>query len=276
MDAINTSTAVQTNLLALQRAADVRSESAKRLSTGLEIQRATDGPSAFFQAQALTARVSGLFEAKDNIGQALSAVESALNGVDALTEISQQLSGVALAVRGGSAEARQAAAGQFNALREQLDSIARDATYLGTGLVQSDPDSLTVSLNETGSSDVTVDGAGLDASGLGIGDALTSYNAFASDLDVEAALNDLSNAVSSLRSTASSFGSDVALLGIRENFASNLGATLEAGTAKLVNADLEEEAARQLASQVRQDLSTLDLRIAAQGAQQITQILFAG
>ena len=274
-DSISTSTAVQTNLLALQRAAGVRNESARRLSTGLEVERATDGPSAFFQSQALTNRVSGLFEAKDNIGQALSAVEGALNGIDALTEITQQLRGIALAARGGSAETREAAASQFNALREQLGNLAQDATFQGTGLIQNNPESLTVTLNETGSSNLTVVGAASDASGLGIGDALASYNNFASDADIEAALNDLSAAASSLRSTASSFGTDIALLGIREDFASNLGSTLEAGAAKLVNADLNEEAARQLSSQVRQDLSTLDLRIAAQSEQQVAQILFA-
>lgn len=276
IDSINQSSAVQTNLLALQRAADVRAESARRLSTGLEIERATDDPSSFFQAQALTGRVSGLFEAKDNIGQALSAVEGALNGVDALTDVSQQLQGIALAARGGSTEARAAAAEQFNALRNQLDNLAQDATYLGTGLVQGNADSLTISLNETGTSAATVGGSASDANGLGVGDALASYNNFASDADIETALNDLSDAISSLRSTASSFGSDVALLDIREGFAENLGSTLESGAAKLVNADLNEEAARQLSSQVRQDLSTLDIRIAAQGEQQVAQILFAG
>ena len=275
VDSITTSAVVQTNLLALQRAAAIRGESAQRLSTGLEVQRATDDPSAFFQAQALTDRVSGLFEAKDNIGQALSAVEGALDGVEALDDISQQLRGIALAARGGSSESREAAAAQFDALRDQLGHLARDVNYLGTNLVQGAPDSLTVSLNETGSSEVTIEGAESDANGLGIGDALASYNNFASDADIENALNDLSAATSSLRSTASSFGSDVALLGIREDFASNLGATLEAGAAKLVNADLEEEAARQLSSQARQDLSTFSLRIAAQRSQQLVQTLFA-
>jgi flagellin-like hook-associated protein FlgL len=160
-------------------------------------------------------------------------------------------------------------------LRDQLGQLANDATYLGTGLVQENPDSLTVSLNETGTSQVTVNGAASDAGGLGIGDALSSYNNFASDADIESALNDLSAATASLRSTASSFGSDVALLGIREDFAANLGSTLEGGAAKLVNADLHEEAARQLSSQVRQNLSTLGLRIAAQSSQQVAQTLFA-
>ena len=274
MDTVNLTSAVRTNLFALDRATTARNESARRLSTGLEVERATDGPSTFFQAQALSGRVSDLFEAKGNIGQALSAVGGALDATDALTNLTDQLRGVALAARGGSVESRQAAAEQFDSLREQLANLAEDATYLGTGLVRSDSESLDVAANETGTSRVLVEGRAADASGLGIGSALGDNNGFAGDTDIDAALGELSGAVSTLRANAANLGSDVATLNIREDFASRLENTLESGAAKLINADLNEEAARQLSSQVRQELSTLNLSIAAQGARQISQILF--
>lgn len=274
MSDINLTSTVRDGLFALDRASSARAQSTRRLSTGREVERATDGPAAFFQSQALSNRASGLFGAKDNIGQALSAVEGALDATDALTDIARQLEGVARGARGGSAEDRQAAAEQFDSLRRQLDNLAGDATYQGTGLVRSDSESLTVSLNETGTSRVTVDGRAADASGLGISSAQGAGNGFATDADIDAAVSEVRNAISSLRSGSSGFSADVATLNIREEFSARLGNTLDEGAAKLVNADTNEEAARQLSSQIRQDLSVQSLSVAARGARQISQILF--
>ncbi len=274
-DIINLTSSVRTNLFALNRASEAREQSVRRLSTGLEVQRATDGSADFFQSQALTNRASGLFQAKDDIGQALSAVEGALDGIDALGTVTDQLRGIALAARGGSDDSRSAAAEQFDSLRRQLNNLARDTSFQGTNLIDGAADDLTVSLNETGSSSLTIEGRSSDASGLEIGSALDDFGGFASDADIDTALADLRAATSSLRSSASSFGADVATLNIREDFAQNLGSTLESGSAKLVNADLNEESARQLSSRIRQELSALNLSIAAQGSTQITQLLAA-
>lgn len=272
---ISLTESVRTNLFALQNVAKVRAESGRQLSTGLRVERATDDAVSFFQAKALTNRVSDLFDVKNDIGQALSAVESSLNGVDGLDSIAKQLRGIALSVRGGTDEARAAAAEQFDELRNQLDNLANDASYQGTNLVGSGPDDLTVRLNETGTASTTVEGTASDAEGLGIQSAASVFGSFASDADIDAAIAQIDGAISQLRSSASSFGSDVALLNTRESFTSNLSNTLEDGAGKLVNADLNESAAVQLSSQIRQQLGTNSLRLAAQAEQLVGQLLFS-
>jgi len=274
MDAINLTESTRTNLQALQNVSRVREQSARQLSTGLKVERATDDAVSFFQARGLTNRVSDLFDVKNNIGQALSAVESSLVGVDALDSLSKQLRGVALAARGGTDESRAAAAEQFDMLRNQLANLANDVSYQGTGLVAASPDNLTVGLNETGSATVTVEGSASDAVGLGIQSAADGFGGFSSDAEIDAAVAQIDGAISQLRSNASGYGSDVALLSIRENFTSNLSATLEEGAAKLVNADLNESAAVQLSSQVKQQLGMNTLQLAAKAEQQIGQLLF--
>ncbi len=275
MDAINLTETTRTNLFALQRTALVREQSARQLSTGLKVERATDNPVSFFQASALTNRASDLFDVKNDIGQALSAVESSLVGVNALDDLASQIRGIALSARGGSAEARAAAADQFDSLRDQLGNLANDTSYQGTSLLASNPDNLTVGLNESGSAATTIEGSASDASGLGIQSALGAFSGFASDADIDAAVAQIDGAISQLRSSASGFGSDVGLLNIRENFTSSLNATLQEGAAKLVNADLNESAAVQLSSQIKQQLGTNSLRLAAQAEQSIGQLLFS-
>lgn len=275
MDPINLTETVRTNLFTLQNVGKVREQSARQLATGLKVERATDDAVSFFQARGLSNRVSDLFEVKNNIGQALSAVESSLAGVDALDSLAKQARGIALSARGGTEEQRAAAAEQFDALRQQIGNLANDISYQGIELVGSTPDDLTVTLNESDSATVTIEGSASDASGLGISSAQTVFGGFAADSDIDAAIAEIDGAISQLRSTASSFGSDVALLNTRESFTSNLSATLEQGAAKLTEADLNEAAAVQLSSQIKQQLGTNTLRIAGEADRLLGQLLFS-
>ena len=84
---------------------------------------------------------------KDGINQDVSALSGALSGTSAITAIANQLEGIAIAARGGSADDRAAAAAQFDALRTQIDSLADDAGFNGINLISASPGSLTVALN---------------------------------------------------------------------------------------------------------------------------------
>jgi len=273
MTDISVSASTRQSITLLQRTADLRAESTRRLATVLRVGSVNDGPSAYFQAQGLSNRVQDLLSAKDDIGQAASAVESALVGLDSIESLSQQLKGLALAAKGGTADQRAAAAEQFDTLRSQLSALAEDAGYNGTNLISSNPGDLDVNLNGGGSSSLTIQGRAADGSTLGIGSAAGSYNNFATDADIDAAVANLDNAIASVRSSASSLGSSVAALNVRETFNENLSNTLEAGAAKLVQADLNEEGARLVSLQVRDQLGTEALRIATRSDQLIANLL---
>jgi len=120
-----------------------------------------------------------------------------------------------------------------------------------------------------------VEGTASNAPSLGIQSALEQFYSFEFDQYIDAAVAQVDGAIAQLRSNASSFGSDVALLNIRENFTSSLNATLEEGAAKLVNADLNEAAALALSSQVKQQLGTASLRLTTQAEQLVGQLLFS-
>jgi flagellin-like hook-associated protein FlgL len=151
---------------------------------------------------------------------------------------------------------RAGLASQFDALRSQIDQLARDAGYNGVNLLAGD--TLTVAFNESGSARATFTGANISASGLGVGAA---SNQFQTDADVNAALSGISSAVSSVRSFAAQFATNTAVVSMRADFTRSMINTLNAGADDLVAADINEEAAVLMALRSRQDMATLGLSI---------------
>ncbi len=270
MSDVNLSGATRTNLLALQNTTDLISRTQERLSTGLKVNSAIDDAIAFFGARSLTDRAGDLAVLKDSVDQGISSVETAVQGVEAITDIVEQMKGLALSAKSdANVENRSKAALQFNDLRNQLDNLANDASYKGTNLVKGSPANLKGTFSEDGSSTLTISGVASDASGLSI---IAAASNWAADANVDSAINDLDSALTTLRSTASTMGSSASVLSLRLDFTTNLINSLEEGASKLVNADLNEESASLLTLQTRQQLGTIGLSIAQQSEQSILRL----
>jgi len=269
-DSINLSGATRTNLLALQRTTDLISRTQERLSTGLKVNSAIDDAIAFFQSRSLSDRASDLAVLKDTIDQGISTVETAVSGIEAISDLVEQMKGIALGAQSdASTENRSKAALQFNDLRRQLDNLATDAEYKGTNLLKSSPANLKVTFSEDGSSTLTISGVSSDSSGLSIAAAASDW---ANDTNILTSINKLDSALTTLRSTASTLGSNASVLTLRLDFTKNLVNSLEQGSAKLVNADLNNESANLLTLQTRQQLGTIGLSIAQQSEQSILRL----
>lgn len=268
VDKIGLSSGVSANLQSLQRTSKFIERTDQRLLSGLRIKDPLDGAAEFFTSRALSNRASDLTQAKGNIDQAISTVEAANVGLDAINDLAQQARAVAQAAKSTSdATERQALAAQFNELRGQIDSLAQDAGFSGTNLISSSPDNLDVALNEDGSSSLTVQGTDSTSAGLGLGS-----RTFASDADIDAAISDATGAISSVRSSASTLGSNVTVLQNRIDFTENLTNTLESGAGSLTLADLSEEAANRLSLGTRQQLGANSLALAAESERAVLGI----
>ncbi len=101
-------------------------------------------------------------------------------------------------------------------------------------------------------------------------DALDS--GFADDKSIDAILNNLNGALSTLRTQASTFGTNLSTVEIRQDFTKNLINTLTEGAGKLTLADTNEEGANLLALQTRQQLSTTSLSFASQADQAVLRL----
>jgi flagellin-like hook-associated protein FlgL len=163
--------------------------------------------------------------------------------------------------------ARQTFAQQYNELMNQIDGLARDSAYNGINLLQSE--ALRVTFNEDNSSSMTIRGVDFDSDGLGLADA---GGQFQTETDVDAALAQLSSALISLRSQATTLGSNLTVVQMRENFMKQMINTLRTGADALVLADTNEEGANMLALQTRQQLSQTALSLATQAEQSVLRL----
>ncbi|WP_319533458.1 flagellin [uncultured Cohaesibacter sp.] len=162
---------------------------------------------------------------------------------------------------------------QYNEILDQIDELARDASYNGINLINGLGEDLTVAFNEhrdENKSELIIKSADLTASGLSLTDANTL-----SDEEADLKLDALADALVTLRSQASTFGSNLSTVQIRDDYTSEMINTLQTGADNLVLADSNEEGANMLALQTRQQLSTTSLSLAAQADQAVTQFLRA-
>jgi hypothetical protein len=166
----------------------------------------------------------------------------------------------------GGNEVRTKLVDQFNELRDQLDKLSDDASFNGVNLLRGDK--LKLTFNETGTSTIdiqTEDGDAVNSAFLGISDSVNAD--FDSDTSIDAKLATLGDALNTLRSQASTFGSNLSIVQNRQDFTKNMIATLQTGADNLVLADTNEEAANMLALQTRQQLSSTALSLASQADQ---------
>lgn len=159
---------------------------------------------------------------------------------------------------------------QYNEILDQIDDLAYDASYNGVNLINSTTTELSVAFNErrdNNKSELIINGVDLSSLGLNLTDA-TSLDTS----DANAKLDELTNAISELRSTGSRLGSQISIVQIREDFTKESINTLQTGADALVLADSNEEGANVLALQTRQQLSTTALSLASQADQAVLRL----
>ena len=152
---------------------------------------------------------------------------------------------------------RQSLALQFDAIRGQIDEAAADSGLNGTNLLTSG--SLTLALNETGSSKLTVSGADLSSAGIGL--AATTNN-WASDGDINASLAQINNALTAVGANAASLSASASILQARMDFNKSMTDTLNGGAAALTASDSNADSALLLALETRQQLAATSLSLA--------------
>jgi len=168
--------------------------------------------------------------------------------------------------------ARAAYISQYNGLLDQIDQLTADANYNGNNLLGGNSAQLKVVFNEAGTSTLTVTGKDTSATGLGL-DRLTAGTEFDTNTSITGILAKLKVATDTLRTDASSFGSNLSIVQTRQDFTKALINTLQTGASNLTLADSNEEAANLLALQTRQSLSTKALSLASQSDQNVLRLL---
>ena len=157
---------------------------------------------------------------------------------------------------------------QFNDILTQIDAMSKDASYNGINLLAGDQ--LKVVFNEKGSSSLTIAGVKFDSAGLSL--SAVSGSGFQTNATIDTTITGLETALSTLRTQASSFGSNLTTVQTRQDFTKNMINTLQTGADALVLADTNEEGANMLALRTREQLSTTALSLSAQADQAVLRL----
>ena len=159
---------------------------------------------------------------------------------------------------------------QFDSLLTQIGQLAGDSGYNGVNLLAGN--TLTVNLDDTGNSSISVTGVDYtNASGSALNIA-TAANNWATSTDISAAATALSSALTSLQAESQTLSSSLSTVQVRQDFTSAMVNTLQTGADNLTLADSNEEGANLLALQTRQQLSTTALSLAAQSDQNVLRL----
>jgi flagellin len=270
MSDIVLSAGVRSNLLNLQQVSSLITQTQTRLATGKKVNSALDNANAFFTAQGLDNRSSDLSNLLDSMSTAINTINAANNGITAITKLVQSAQSlVSQAQQTSDTSTRASLSTQFDELLTQIGQLAGDSSFNGVNLLGGD--TLSVNLDETGDSSVSVTGVDYtDANtGLSIGNATNNW---AGSTDISAASTDLTAALTSLRSESQTLSSSLSTVQIRQDFTNSTINTLQQGSDDLTLADTNQEGANLLALQTRQQLSTTALSLAAQADQNVLQL----
>jgi flagellin len=159
---------------------------------------------------------------------------------------------------------------QYNNVLQQINTTSQDSSFNGINLLNGD--TLKLIFNETGRSTLSIQGVTFNDAGLGLS-TLTEGTDFLDSNSANNALTALTAASTTLRSEASSLGSNLSIVQIRQDFSKNLINVLQTGASNLTLADTNEEAANSQALSTRQSIAVSALALANQSQQSVLQLL---
>ena len=166
--------------------------------------------------------------------------------------------------------ARASLVSQYNNILAQIDTTSQDSSFNGVNLLNGDQ--LKLVFDETGKSSLNITGVTFNSAGLGLSKLVNGVD-FIDNSATNKVLTSLNAGSSTLRSEASTLGSNLSIVQVRQDFNKNLINVLQTGSSNLTLADTNEEAANSQALSTRQSIAVSALSLANQSQQSVLQLL---
>lgn len=260
MSAVNLSSSARTGLSVLRSVAEQMEVTQKRLATGKAVNSPIDNVSKFFTAASMDSRSSTIDALMDNINSAQTSVKAASEGVKGIQGLIKVARGLATEAL-GDADKRADLMAQFNDLRTDIAQLADDAGINGTNLLKG-TESITVLLNEDGTSKTTITGTDITATFVAAAADWTGGADDAADIaKIGDSITALDTAEDNLKAAATAFSSSLSTINTRKDFNTALSNILKSGSTELTAADMDQEAANLMALQTRQQMAATALSI---------------
>ncbi|HPF46343.1 MAG: flagellin [Alphaproteobacteria bacterium] len=252
-------------LVALQNLTKTNSQlnvTQSRINTGLKVAGAKDDASIFAIAQKQRAELGGLNAVKSSLDRASGALDVAIAGAEAISDLLIQLKEKAVAAKdsGNDAASRALLNNDFAQIAAQIDTIASSATFNGKNtLKKTSPDNIVAIVNADASSNITITASALDGATLSVSNQTITTSAAAAT-----ALTKINAAITAVNNQLSKLGAGGKRVEIVAAFTQKLSDAIEVGIGNLVDADLARESANLQSLQVKQQLGLQALSIANQ------------
>ncbi|MEW9854506.1 flagellin [Novosphingobium sp. M1R2S20] len=240
-----------------------------RINTGLSVASTKDDSASFTIAQTLRGDMGGLKAVNSSLARAKSTVDVAVTGAEQISDIMNQMKAKALEASdaGLDADSRTAIGKDFDALKEQINTIIDSSEFNGTNLLKASGGTVAaLQSTDTTAAALTVANQDFGAVVTALG---TTFTDAATAKTMVTTLETQSKAVNTKLST---LGSASRKIDGQISFTSKLSDVIEGGIGNLVDADLAKESARLQALQVKQQLGLQALSIANQAPQSIQSL----
>ncbi|MCJ2021831.1 flagellar hook protein [Methylobacterium sp. E-065] len=196
--------------------------------------------------------------------------QNLLLGGSAVGGSSAFLSSSSVATIGGDGQnARNKLVNDYNGLLTQINQMSKDSGYNGVNLLNGDQ--MKVAFNADNTSSIAVKGVATTADSLGLN--TVSSSDFIDNDSINKVFSQISSATNTLKSQAATFSSNLSVVQNRQDFTKGIINVLDTGSANLVNADMNEEAANSQALSTRNSLGISALSLANTAQQGVLQLL---
>jgi flagellin len=243
-----------------------------RISSGMRVESAKDNSSSWSIATTMRGDVSGFKAIADNLALSESTVSVAREAAETVSDLLTQIKSKVVLANSDSVDTTKIQ-DDIDQLVDQITNVVGSAQFNGVNLVDSAASvDFLASLDRSGAtvtvSNITFNEQDLrTAAGGGLA-AITSIDV-TSAAGAAAAVATIETAVGVAVDAAASFGAVQGRVSIQRDFVSAMADAMTAGVGSLVDANMEEEAARLTALQTQQQLGIQGLSIANAAPQNI-------
>lgn len=264
MSSILSNSSAMTALQTLRNVNKGLEATSTRVSTGLAISSGKDNAAYFAISETMKGDSSMYKAINEGLTSTKNSVSTARLGAETVQELANQFVERVAFAQGSGVDLSEVQ-NELDGLVDQIDAAIEQSTFNGENLVEGTATETVVSgISRSGgtfaATTLTFDQVDLRAihTALDAVDLTTSTTTTALQADLVAAEAQLGNAITA----ATSMGVAEKTIEGQQDFLNALTDTLDKGVSAMVDADMEEEAARMQALQVQQQLATQSLSIA--------------
>ena len=238
-----------------------------RINTGQKISTAKDNGAIWAIAQNQRAESASLNSVVSSLQRGQSVADVAMSAGTAISDILVQMKEKVLAATeaGLSTASKQALSDEYTSLRDQIDTIANNATFDGVNLISRpsvNSSSIKAIANADATATIDIAHVVLSKSNTKIAATLATLTSGVTSADVK----EVEDAIQDVSSALSKLGTGAKALDTHMTNVMKLQDTLDAGVGNLVDADLAKESAQLQALQTKQQLGVQALSIANQSS----------